>query len=83
MIDELEYRFRTELHYTEEEAIKHAKATALWELFLVEASTHADECKHNCQLLASLHLLYERNMNPMCQKWKKFLKNLKKTKRYD
>ena len=36
LIDELEYRFRTELHYTEEEAIKHAKATALWELFLVD-----------------------------------------------
>ena len=28
--------FKNDLHYTDEEAIKHAKATALWELMLVD-----------------------------------------------
>lgn len=36
LIDKLEYKFRNELNYSEEEAKKHAKATALWELLLVD-----------------------------------------------
>lgn len=36
LVSQLDDLFRKELHYTDEEAIKHAKATALWELFLVD-----------------------------------------------
>lgn len=36
LISKLEEMFRNKFHYTEEEAIKHAKATALWELLLVD-----------------------------------------------
>lgn len=36
LIEKLQLKFRNILHYPEEEAIKHAKATALWELLLVD-----------------------------------------------
>lgn len=36
LVTKLDDVFRNKLHYTEEEAIKHAKATALWELLLVD-----------------------------------------------
>ena len=36
LVSQLDDVFRKELNYTEEEAIKHAKATALWELMLVD-----------------------------------------------
>ena len=36
LVSQLDDLFRKRLHYTDEEAIKHAKATALWELFLVD-----------------------------------------------
>ena len=36
LVNRLEYLFRTELKYTPEEANKHAKAAALWELMLVD-----------------------------------------------
>ena len=36
LVNRLDYFFRTELKYTPEEAIKHAKAAALWELMLVD-----------------------------------------------
>lgn len=36
LVSQLDYLFRKQLHYTDEEAIKHAKATALWELLLVD-----------------------------------------------
>ena len=34
LVSQLDDLFRKRLHYTDEEAIKHAKATALWELLL-------------------------------------------------
>ncbi len=36
LVSQLDDLFRKRLHYTDEEAIKHAKATALWELLLVD-----------------------------------------------
>lgn len=36
LVTKLDDVFRNKLHYTDEEAIKHAKATALWELLLVD-----------------------------------------------
>ena len=36
LVSQLDDLFRNKLHYTDEEAIKHAKATALWELLLVD-----------------------------------------------
>ena len=36
VVSQLDNIFRNKLHYTDEEAIKHAKATALWELLLVD-----------------------------------------------
>ena len=36
LVSQLDSLFKQKLHYTDEEAIKHAKATALWELFLVD-----------------------------------------------
>lgn len=36
LVSRLDDLFRKKLHYTDEEAIKHAKATALWELLLVD-----------------------------------------------
>ena len=36
LVSQLDDLFRKKLHYTDEEAIKHAKATALWELLLVD-----------------------------------------------
>ena len=36
LVSKLDDIFRNKLHYTEEEAIKHAKTTALWELLLVD-----------------------------------------------
>ncbi len=36
LIERLEEHFRNKLYYTEEDAKKHAKATALWELLLVD-----------------------------------------------
>ena len=36
LIEKLEDKFRNELHYSEEDAKKHAKATVLWELLLVD-----------------------------------------------
>lgn len=36
LVSQLDSCFRMDLHYTDKEAIKHAKATALWELLLVD-----------------------------------------------
>lgn len=36
LIEKLEDKFRNKLHYSEENAKKHAKATVLWELLLVD-----------------------------------------------
>lgn len=36
LVSQLEGLFRKDLHYTDEEAIKHAKAAALWELLLID-----------------------------------------------
>ncbi len=36
LVSQLESSFRNSLHYSADEAIKHAKATALWELMLVD-----------------------------------------------
>lgn len=36
LVSQLESKFRNELHYKPEEAIKHAKSAALWELMLVD-----------------------------------------------
>ena len=36
LVSQLDDLFRKQLHYTDEEAIKHAKAAALWELLLVD-----------------------------------------------
>ncbi len=36
LVSQLDDLFRKKLHYTDEEAIKHAKATALWELLLAD-----------------------------------------------
>ena len=36
VIDLLDDKFKTKLHYSDEESLKHSKATALWELMLVD-----------------------------------------------